>query len=262
MLWWVAPAYGQTSKAKPARHVPDTVTMYHDVFKGVITNKGTAVATTLQLDHKQYCDYGNFSLNETYAKPGGGKEHRVSGDWTVLRGDAADENATVVELDAPGAVWYYLRKRDGSLQQLDTALKEIKPTGNYLLKKIRTTTSIPAVRQTVAGVYYGSAPCADCNRVETTLTLQCNDACTAGNYTQRDKYVGTPKGDKAFTTKGKWHTDTKSSPTNMPRSLVVLEGSKPGRATYYWLKEDGSLLPLDADKNPVDAPFDGSLRKK
>jgi len=42
----------------------------------------------------------------------------------------------------------------------------------------------------------------------------------------------------------------------------VLEGSKPGRATYYWLKEDGSLLPLDADKNPVDAPFDGSLRKK
>jgi NlpE-like protein len=254
-----APAYGQH---KPVKHLLDTVTIFHDVFTGVITSNGVRTATTLRLDHKQYCDDGNFSISETNTGTPARLPRTASGEWTVLRGDAKDENATVVELDAPGRVLYYLRKRDGSLQQLDTALKEIKPAGNYLLKKTQTTSSVPARKQTTAGIYYGSMPCADCNRVETALTLLCSGPCRSGSYTQRDKYVGTPKGDHAYTRKGRWHMDTTSSPTNMPRTLIVLDGDKPGHPTFYWAREDGSLLPLDENKNPADMPFDGSLKKK
>jgi len=59
----------------------------------------------------------------------------TKGEWTVLRGDATDENATVVELDSKGMVLYFLRKKDGNLQRLDTSLHAMKPASGYMLHK-------------------------------------------------------------------------------------------------------------------------------
>ena len=102
-----------------------------DVFKGTITGDGKNVATTLTLMHEPYADDGNFAIDETLD----GKTKSMKGDWTVLRGDATDEDATVVELDGPGSILYFLRRKDGSLQKLDTSLRAIKPVDKYVLRK-------------------------------------------------------------------------------------------------------------------------------
>ena len=121
---------------KKSHHSNDTARTLHDIFKGSIPNNGWVVNTTLQLDHKLFADMGGFLLLETY-KTRGNKDSIVPamGEWTVLKGDANDDNATVVELDAAGGRIYFLRKKDGSLQKLDTSLHEISPAKNYVLKK-------------------------------------------------------------------------------------------------------------------------------
>ena len=125
-------AYGQNKPHKKSYLAIDTTTLFHDVFKGVISNNGTQVNTILQLDHKQYHDEGKFMLSKTYKD----LTVTVNGEWTVLRGDAKDENATVVEISDNAAFReYYLRRTDENLQQLDTALREIIPAKNYILKK-------------------------------------------------------------------------------------------------------------------------------
>jgi hypothetical protein len=111
-----------------------------DKFKGNIDVGGDSYATTtLSLQHEPYADMGTFTLDEYY--PGTQFEkpaHNITpGDWTVLKGSAADENATVVELDARkgGRVLYFLRLKNGSLQQLDMSLHEIAPVSKHMLKK-------------------------------------------------------------------------------------------------------------------------------
>lgn len=124
-----SPVSGQNKARTKKTQGRDTVTMFHDIYNGTLPVKGNNINTVLQLDHKQYCDYGAFVLTQTLE----GKKNQAKGEWTVLRGDATDENATVVELDAPGRVVYFLRRHDGKLQQLDTALHEMRPAKNYLL---------------------------------------------------------------------------------------------------------------------------------
>ncbi|MFI5195453.1 MAG: hypothetical protein ACHQD8_00050 [Chitinophagales bacterium] len=126
------PAYGRNKPQKRMLSSIDTTTILRDVFKGVITDNGNEVNTMLQLDHKQYHDEGKFVYSKTY----NGITVTINGEWTVLKGDAKDENATVVELDDNSSFRdYYLRRKDGNLQQLDTALLEIKPALNHILKK-------------------------------------------------------------------------------------------------------------------------------
>jgi hypothetical protein len=71
-----------------------------DLFKGIIPMNGNEMITELILMHKPYADMGNFILFETNKKGGKGTVE-TRGNWTVLRGSATDENATVVEIDAP-----------------------------------------------------------------------------------------------------------------------------------------------------------------
>ena len=123
MLFSTGYLFGQgKAEGKPKQH--------YDCYKGQLT-----VYTELFLEHVQYADEGRFVFLEHTNKTGAAAEMR--GDWTVLRGDATDENATVVELDGPGRILYFLRRKDGSLQQLDTALKAINPIIRNVLNKER-----------------------------------------------------------------------------------------------------------------------------
>jgi hypothetical protein len=112
----------------------DTLT---DTFKGTIAAKGcSGVKITLQLRYERYADDGLYTLTEQYCdRP---KAVVLQGSWTVLRGDAVNENATVVELwdeATNNPVRHYLRLRNGDIKVLDNQLRLMKGYGNYVLKK-------------------------------------------------------------------------------------------------------------------------------
>lgn len=102
-----------------------------DTFSGLIRVMNEDKAVQLLLLHEPFADMGTFLFNET----AGSDARKWKGQWTVLKGSASDENATVVELDLPGRTEYFLRLKNGNLQQLDTSLKKIKPVQRYLLIK-------------------------------------------------------------------------------------------------------------------------------
>ena len=114
----------------------DTIT---DVYKGMLPAKGCkGIATILSLRHVKYADDGSFTLTEQYCN--NPKANVITGTWTVLRGDASDENATVIELwdeVAKRGLRHYLRLKGGSIKMLDNDLRAIKAKGNYILKKIK-----------------------------------------------------------------------------------------------------------------------------
>ena len=129
--------YGQNkAKGKPNPYKKRIIV---DVYKGDIpsdTKSDTNIYfTELALQHKPDADDGAFTLKEAPIKGTNHKIVETIGEWTVLKGSAADENATVVELDASGRTLYYLRRKDGKLQKLDATFHEIKPVKNYLLSK-------------------------------------------------------------------------------------------------------------------------------
>ncbi len=114
-------------------------TLLNDKFKGNISVGGDDAATTsLTLQHEPYADMGTFTLTEFYRATQFEKAttNVTTGEWTVLKGSAKDENATVVELDANHKrMLYFLRLKDGNLQQLDVSLHEIPPASKHILRK-------------------------------------------------------------------------------------------------------------------------------
>ncbi len=126
--------------AVPANAQQQKGPLLNDKFKGnIMVDEAGYANTSLSLQHQQYADMGTFTLDEFY--PGTKFEkpaHNTTvGDWTVLKGSATDDNATVVELDARkgGRIMYFLRLKNGSLQQLDMSLHEIPPASKHILKK-------------------------------------------------------------------------------------------------------------------------------
>lgn len=106
-----------------------------DIFKGMISEKNKAYATELSLQHKPYYDMGSFALTITPAESVNNQSLVAQGEWTVLKGSAKDENAVVVEIDTKGKTLYFLRLKNGNLEQLDSTLHEMKPVRKYVLQK-------------------------------------------------------------------------------------------------------------------------------
>ncbi len=130
-LLFTAQVYAQQEK-KP---------LLNDKFKGNIAVSGDDdyANTTLSLQHVYGADMGRFTLDEVYPGNKFSKPAHITteGDWTVLKGSATNENATVVELDAKGGkrVLYFLRLKNGNLQQLDLSLHELPPASKHILRK-------------------------------------------------------------------------------------------------------------------------------
>ena len=129
--------YGQGAMAIKADGKQSTgkEPMLTDIYKGNIPDNGKDFFTELVLDHKPYADMGDFILFETLCT-GTQSTTETRGQWTVLKGSARDENATVVAIDAPGKPQYFLRLGNGNLQKLDTAFREIRPVMKYVLQKV------------------------------------------------------------------------------------------------------------------------------
>jgi len=121
-------------------HAQDKEAQINDIYKGRIeVSNDEFIDVTLQLKHQLYHDEGGFILNEVfcYRKTETTTGKAAEGSWTVLKGSAADDNATVVELDNKNGrlLYYYLRLKNGNLQQLDTTLHQIKPVSKHILRK-------------------------------------------------------------------------------------------------------------------------------
>lgn len=102
--------------------------MYTDIYTGVING----VRTSLTLRHCRYCDMGTFKLSQKSTDV----ESDITGEWTVLKGDAVNENAVVVDLYLKNKDYYYLRKNKATLQQLDDSLRVIRPGEKYILRRL------------------------------------------------------------------------------------------------------------------------------
>ena len=97
------------------------------------------IRTTLTLKRKgPGWAEGTYRLSETYIDRGG--PHMTTGDWTTLRGDAADENATVYELDPDHAERARHFRRVGPDRALKALDRDLKPWPKGLpdtLKRLR-----------------------------------------------------------------------------------------------------------------------------
>jgi hypothetical protein len=134
----MACCYGITASAQSDKTTPATEKMLTDIFKGQVLLDNTRYITQLVLTHCRYCDEGKFILQETKVESkAGDKPIEIKGDWTVIEGDAENQYATVVEIDAGKDTLYFLRWEEGNLQKLDAQLRAISPVKKYLLRKVK-----------------------------------------------------------------------------------------------------------------------------
>jgi copper homeostasis protein (lipoprotein) len=113
------------------------------VYKGTLPCADCAgLDTVLRLYAKGKFDttYAFYVRTQTYrGAPNGDVVLTDRGDWTVLRGDATDENATVYQLkpdDEPNSESLLLQDNGNSLVQLDREQKPIESEMNLMLKRV------------------------------------------------------------------------------------------------------------------------------
>lgn len=115
-----------------------------------------------------------------------------------------------------------------------------------------TAETTPATPQ-VLGVYEGRLPCADCEGIDTVLTLYVDNT-----YEMSSTYIG--KEVQPFIEKGQWAT-VKGDATN-PEATVYQLDSTGATVQNYLLVDDNTLQQLDSEKQPINSPFDLTLKKK
>ena len=113
----------------------------------------------------------------------------------------------------------------------------------------------------VSGVYKGHQPCEECKVIESELELMYGATDTSGEFSLRDKYISEAGGtNMASRVKGDWVMKQDIIDGQICK-IVVLDYDNEDKIRYYRVKGDGNLLPLDADKHPVKATIDCTLKK-
>lgn len=96
-------------------------------------------------------------------------------------------------------------------------------------------------------VFAGKLPCADCDGVKTTLTLQGNHA-----YELHSLYID--KGDP-FTEKGTWQKEEKNK-------MQVYALTSQSHVMSYYKIGDSLITMLDMHANPIESPFNMTLKRQ
>ena len=260
-------------KKKVIRSVVDTNAVLHDKYHGTVMVGGDSVFTLLQLDHKINTDYGTFTLDEAYKKPGGRiLQSQTIGKWNILTAtvhDADDnmvlENTDIIQVDGSDKVLFFIKTDDSTLRKLDPQLKLIEPVESYLLSrrikavpvKKDTLTPLEANMKKLSGRYAGKLPCADCSAITSTLTLKFAPHARSGDFTLTDKYFGSPGGDITNERRGKWNYTTKPQ-----GNIITIDADKRGRESYYLVNKNGTLTPLDKNLQKINSPVDQTMRKQ
>jgi copper homeostasis protein (lipoprotein) len=133
-------------------------------------------------------------------------------------------------------------------------------TGN----KIETANKTISSGKEALGVFTGVLPCADCEGIETTITLKENKEKNERTYALKEVYLGQGS-DKPFETKGKW-TIIKGTPTD-PNAIVyqlAIENDDPEDLDIvnYQVVNNNTLNLLDDEMNEFDSKSNYSLKRK
>lgn len=110
-----------------------------------------------------------------------------------------------------------------------------------------------------AGVYKGKLPCADCEGIDMTLTINPD-----GTYESQMTYLG--KSTKPFVEKGKWgswdNRDVKKTDGQTVKGTGVALNPDTDTVSVYLRINENELKQLDKDYNEIDSPFNQTLTKK
>ena len=110
-----------------------------EIYRGTLPCADcSGINTELTLQHHPNAAGGTYLLKETYvgAKSNNDSTVETKGNWTTVRGNATDPDATVIELTPDKHVeerFFILKKN--KLLMLDRQLKEIISKLNYALNK-------------------------------------------------------------------------------------------------------------------------------
>ena len=109
------------------------------VYEGTLPCADCAgLKTVLTLFAKPGWAEGTYKLRETYlATRDGDKTFQTSGQWTTLKGDATDDNASVYQLnpDDSTKARNFLRVSHDEIRTLDRELRVIRSPMNLSLKR-------------------------------------------------------------------------------------------------------------------------------
>lgn len=107
--------------------------------------------------------------------------------------------------------------------------------------------------QSVTGTYVGDLPCADCEAIEQTLTIN-----TDGTYRSETVYKG--KSVDPFVETGKW--ESKQGDAKDPNATVIV--LNPGMETvqYYLVVSVTEIKQLSPDLTEIDSPFNQTLTRQ
>lgn len=108
--------------------------------------------------------------------------------------------------------------------------------------------TIDELKANFMGTFSGILPCADCEGILTTLTLNAD-----GTYTLESIYQG--KGDNKFVDQGKW------TPSE-DLAVIQLNYDKEGETVYYALIDKDTLEKLDMDAKPIISDLNYKLVRK
>ena len=128
-----------TQKDNPwkAQGVDTTPTLLGD-FHGVLPCADCpGIDTYLTLtQYGPFIAEGTYVLKQAYLGRSV-KPLEIKGDWTTLRGDDADENAVVYQLDPdhPEHSLYFAKRGKNKIEQLDSNLKPMSSKLNFTLTK-------------------------------------------------------------------------------------------------------------------------------
>jgi uncharacterized lipoprotein NlpE involved in copper resistance len=99
---------------------------------------GILTELSLYARSRSQFDDATYKLTQTYlGTRDGDRAVKSAGRWTVLRGNNADPNATIYQLnfDRPQEILNFLRVSDQELELLDRQQGEIKSQANLILRR-------------------------------------------------------------------------------------------------------------------------------
>lgn len=130
--------------------------------------------------------------------------------------------------------------------------------------KIDTANKTATAGNIALGVFTGMLPCADCEGIETTVTLKENKEKDERTYTLKEVYLGQGR-DKAFETTGKW-TIIKGTPSD-PNAIVyqlAVDNDDPedSDVVNYLVVDNNTIKLIDDEMNEFDSKLNYTLNKK
>lgn len=159
-----------------------------------------------------------------------------------------DENEQKIRLEGAEG-WHYLLVDNGRLEVLDLEGNEIDSTFDYSLYKVKSEAgngeAFPLHDDghnaenalSYAGVYQGVYPCADCEGIELTVTLDYDE-----RFKLKRRYLG--DSEAPFEAEGLFTWDQSGS-------IITLEGVEEYPLTFQ--VAEGALISLDQSGKPIES---------